>query len=85
MKERRLDLIRRARIEHFAHAATRTVLPENAPGALHWRAMEAAEAAIAPRDGAADQPDELMLATARRVVAEICAEAGLAPREAGAA
>jgi hypothetical protein len=47
--------------------------------------MNAAEAAIAPRNGAADQPAEVMTVTARSVVARICAEAGLSPRENGTA
>jgi hypothetical protein len=85
MAERRVDLHRRARIEQVALEATRTVLPEDAPRELHWRAMDAAEAAIAPRNGAPDQPDEVMTATAREVVAGICADAGLAPRGPGSA
>ncbi|HEY2702699.1 MAG TPA: hypothetical protein VGL20_03315 [Candidatus Dormibacteraeota bacterium] len=85
MADRRVDLVRRARIEQIALEATRAVLPEDAPRELHWRAMDAAEAAIAPRDGAPDQPAEVMAATARSVVAGICAEAGLSPRERGTA
>jgi hypothetical protein len=85
MSDRRVDLLRRARIEQIAQEATRAVLPEDAPRELHWRAMDAAEAAIAPRNGAADQPAEVMTVTARSVVAGICAEAGLSPRENGTA
>ncbi len=85
MSDRRVDLLRRARIEQIAQEATRAVLPDDAPRELHWRAMDAAETAIAPRNGAPDQPAEVMAATARRVVADICAEAGLPPRESGAA
>jgi hypothetical protein len=48
MAERRVDLLRRARIEQVALEATRAVLPDDAPRELHWRAMDAAEAAIAP-------------------------------------
>jgi hypothetical protein len=85
MAERRVDLQRRARIEQIALEATRSVLPEDAPRELHWRAMDAAEAAIAPRNGASDLPQEQMIASARSVVAGICSDAGLVPRETGAA
>jgi hypothetical protein len=85
MVDRRVDLLRRAHIEQVALEATRAVLPENAPRELHWRAMDVAEAAIAPRDGAADQPAEVMTVTARGAVARICTEAGLSPRENGTA
>jgi hypothetical protein len=85
MAERRVDLHRRARIEQIALEATRAVLPDDAPRELHWRAMDAAEAAIAPRDGGADQPDAVMTVTARSAVARICSDAGLSPREIGTA
>ena len=81
MGDRRVDLLRRARIEQVALEATRAVLPDDAPRELHWRAMDAAEAAIAPRDGATDQPDAVMTVTARDAVARVCSEAGLSPRE----
>lgn len=81
MADRRVDLARRARIEQIALEATRTVLPVTAPRELHWSAMDAAEAAIAPRNGARDLSPEDMVGTARRVVAEICVQAGLTPRE----
>lgn len=80
MADRRVDLVRRARIEQIAREATRAVLPDSAPPELHWTAMDAAEAAIAPRHGAPDQGDDEMIATARRVVVEICSRAGLEPR-----
>jgi hypothetical protein len=85
MVDRRVDLERRARIEQIAQEATRVVLPEDAPRELHWRAMDAAEAAIAPRNGAADLPAEQMIAIAHSVVADICADAGLVPRRDSAA
>ena len=85
MADRRIDLHRRARIEQIALEATRAVLPENAPRELHWTAMDAAEAAIAPRGGRPELPEEEMLLVARRVVAERCTEAGLVPREDSAA
>jgi hypothetical protein len=85
MADRRVDLERRARIEQIALEATRAVLPEDAPRELHWRAMDAAEAAIAPRNGAADLPAEQMIAIAHRVVGDICADAGLVPRKDSAA
>ena len=85
MADRRIDLHRRARIEQIALEATRTVLPESAPRELHWSAMDAAEAAIAPRGGRAELPEDQMLAVARRVVTDHCIEAGLKPREDSAA
>jgi len=81
MADRRIDLHRRARIEQIALEATRTVLPDDAPRELHWSAMDAAEAAIAPRNGAPDMREDQMTAVARRVVADHCIEAGLRPRE----
>ena len=85
MAGRRIDLHRRARIEQIALEATRAVLPEGAPRELHWSAMDAAEAAIAPRNGTVELPEEQMTLVARRVVADHCAEAGLQPREDSAA
>jgi len=85
MADRRVDLERRARIEQVALEATRAVLPEDAPRELHWQAMDAAEAAIAPRNGAADLPDAQMIALAHRVVGDICADAGFVPRKDSAA
>jgi hypothetical protein len=85
MADRRVDLERRARIEQIALAATRSVLPDSAPRELHWVAMDAAEAAIAPRNGRAELPEDQMVLIARRVVADHCSEAGLVPREDSAA
>ena len=85
MADRRIDLHRRARIEQIALEATRTVLPDSAPRELHWSAMDAAEAAIAPRGGRPEIPEDQMLVVARRVVADHCVEAGLQPREDSAA
>jgi hypothetical protein len=85
MADRRIDLHRRARIEQIALEATRTVLPDNAPRELHWSAMDAAEAAIAPRGGRPELPEDQMMEVARRVVADHCTEAGLVPREDSAA
>ena len=84
MADRRVDLVRRARIEQIALEATRSVLPEDAPKEVHWRAMDAAEAAIAPRNGSPDMPEEQMIATAHSIVGDICVGAGLVPREGSA-
>ncbi|HEX3605275.1 MAG TPA: hypothetical protein VH134_05090 [Candidatus Dormibacteraeota bacterium] len=83
MADRRVDLARRARIEQIALEATRSVLPDSAPRELHWSAMDAAEAAIAPRNGTRELTEQDMVETAHRVVTDICAQFGLPPRESG--
>jgi len=77
--ERRVNLQKRVQIEQVAQAACRAVLPGSAPRELHWMAMDAAEAAIAPRGGRPELADDVMEATARGVVADLCRAAGLEP------
>jgi hypothetical protein len=82
MSGRRVNLQKRAQVEQVALRVTWWMLPKEAPRELHWEAMDAAEAAIAPRGGAPELTEEAMVAVARDVVAGICRRSGLEPRAA---
>lgn len=79
MSDRRVNLQKRAQVEQIALRVTWWMLPKEAPRELHWEAMEAAEAAIAPRGGAPELSEDAMLAVARNVVAAICRGGGYEP------
>ncbi len=79
MPDRRVNLQKRAQIEQIALGVTWATLPSAAPKELHWVAMDAVEAAIAPRSGRGELSEAAMVEVARRVVTDLCRAGGFEP------